>query len=415
MEFFKSDQIVFLRDKVVHQSAGGFVFYEEPASHILYVALLQKSDGKFYIPKGHIQKNEKSELAALREIKEELMLDKNPKIITKIGKDSYVFTLPNDKRPHYKNVHLYVFNLPQKENIKPLEKEDFISAQWLEFDEALEKIAFDKKNLQKAKQCFYSHKSTTLEFNKIKYSITKILKDNLKNNIFAVVFAGSIASENYKKSWSDIDILIVINVLDLRAKQKIAQIVNILEKRHKQHFGINAITKQEFQNPVLPTISMEGKTLQALLDLKLSPERLIFCKNKYNKNIYSPNKKEIKNYSISNLAMFLLRNRRILTRQSPKTMKQYKSMVAKEIRASFIMVKLAIQYFTLHNCKSNKEIMRKSEDLFSDFDFNTLKNNLKIIDKWSQIKNSHQLDKILNSTDSFIEKFSHYVFEKASK
>lgn len=415
MKFSKLDQVVFLRDKVVHQSAGGFVFYEESISHILYVALLQKSDGKFYIPKGHIFKNEQPDIAALREVKEELKLKKAPDIVTKIGMDSYAFTLVDDKRIHYKNVHLYVFNMSQKETIKPLKNENFISAQWLEFDEALEKISFDKENLLKAKQCFYSHKPMALELNKIKYLITKILKDNLKNNIFAIVSVGSIASGNYKKSWSDIDVLIVVEKLDLQAKKKVAQIVETLEKKYGMHIGINTITKQEFQNPLLPVISMDGKTLQALLDLKFSPKRLIFCKNKCSKDIYSPSKKEIKDYSISNLAMFLLRNRQTLTRRSPKTMKEYKGIIAKEIRASFIMAKLAIQHFSLHNCKNNKEIIRKSEVLFSHFNFDTLKDNLKIIDKWSQIKDYHQLDKILNSTDTFIEEFSHYVFKKASK
>ncbi len=66
MEFSKSDQIEFFEDKVIHQSAGGFVFYEATDSHILYVALLQKPDGKFYIPKGHIFKNEEPNRAALR-------------------------------------------------------------------------------------------------------------------------------------------------------------------------------------------------------------------------------------------------------------------------------------------------------------------------------------------------------------
>lgn len=158
MEFSKSDQIEFFDDRVNHQSAGGFVFYESKDSHILYVALLQKPDGKFYIPKGHILIDEKPEQAAIREVREELTLDKNPEIIGKIGIDRYTFTLPDDKRIHYKNVHLYFFGLSQKEDIKPLEREDFIKAEWIEFNEALEKMAFDKENLLKARQCFYFHK-----------------------------------------------------------------------------------------------------------------------------------------------------------------------------------------------------------------------------------------------------------------
>jgi len=253
---------------------------------------------------------------------------------------------------------------------------------------------------------------TSSKLNRIKQSVIKILKNNLKNNLFAIVSVGSIASANYKKSWSDVDVLIVVEKLDLQTKKKITQSIKALEKIHKQHFGINTIIKQEFQNPALPDISLDGKTLQALLDLKLSPERLIFSKNKQINKIYSPSRKEIENYSISNLFMFLLRNRKTLTRQIPKTLKEYKNIVAKEMRASFIMTKLAIQYFTLYNCSNNKEIIQKAENLFTDFNFNILKTNFQRIDKWSQIKRHNQLDEILKSTDMFIEKFSHYISKK---
>lgn len=254
-----------------------------------------------------------------------------------------------------------------------------------------------------------------LELNKIKESIARILKNKLKDNLFAIISTGSFSSGDFKQSWSDIDVLIVVERLDLQTKKNIAQTINILEKKHKRHFGVNTITKKEFRNPILPAISMEGKTLQALLDLKYSSDRLIFCKNKQLKYFYLPNNKKIRDYSISNLAMFLLRNRRTLTRQIPKTFNEYKKTIEKEVRASFIMTKLAIQYFTLYNCQNNKEMIKKAEELFKGFNFNILKLNLKVINKWPRIKKYKQLDKILKSTDIFIENFSHYVFKKASK
>lgn len=158
MKFSETDQIEFGEKKVIHKSAGGFVFYESPESHALYVALLQKSDNKFYIPKGHLLKDESSEVAAVREIKEELMLKETPKLVAELGMDSYTFNLPNDNRLHYKYVNLYVFILEQKNIINPLESEGFINAKWLKFDEAFKKMAFDKDNLLKARQLFYFNK-----------------------------------------------------------------------------------------------------------------------------------------------------------------------------------------------------------------------------------------------------------------
>jgi len=201
----------------------------------------------------------------------------------------------------------------------------------------------------------------------------------------------------------------------LKTKRKIAEVNEFLEKEYQCRFGISVITKTEFQNPFSPVVSMEGKNLQTLLDLKSSPERLIFCKDKQIDKIYSPSEREIREYSVSNFAMFLLRNRRTLTKSIPKTFEEYKKIVEKEMRAGFIMAKLAIQHFSLYNCRSNKEIFEQSKKIFDDFNFSVLENNLRMIDKWGEIKEKSQLDEILEATDSFIESFSRYIFEKLSK
>lgn len=255
------------------------------------------------------------------------------------------------------------------------------------------------------------------ELNKIKQNIVKTLKEALQDNLFALISAGSVAWGDYKKLWSDIDILIVVEKIDLEIKQKIATAKSVLEKKYKKHFGVNIINKQEFQKPILPAISLEGKTLQALLEAKMFPDRIIFCKDKLmniNK-FYSPDKNAVRNYSISNIAMFLLRNRRTLSDKKIGLFKNYKNIIAKEMRASFIMAKLAIQYFTFHVCSNNKEVINRAEKLFPDFDFQALKTNLQIIAKWNKTKERSQLDAILRFNDSFIENFSHYVFEKTKK
>lgn len=254
-----------------------------------------------------------------------------------------------------------------------------------------------------------------LELNKVNQFIIETLKDALKSNLFAVVSTGSVAKGYFKEKWSDIDVLIVVEKMDLKTKNKIFTVVNILEKKYKKHFGLNIIKKQEFQEPVFSTFSLEGKTLQTLLELKMFPDRIIFCKDKTIKKIYFPNKDDVKKYSISNIAMFLLRNRRTLCSQKTKTPGDYKNIVAKEMRASFIMTKLAIQYFTLHTCANNEEIIQLANKIFPDFSFKTLKINLQSIDHWNKTTKQSQLNNLLILNDSFIENFSHYVFEKAQK
>ncbi len=253
-----------------------------------------------------------------------------------------------------------------------------------------------------------------LDLNKINKYVVEKLKNKLGSNLFAVISTGSVASKNYKKFWSDVDILIVTIKIDLKTKRTIAEIIDTLSKKIKQRFGINVISKNDARNPKLPSQSLEGKTLQTLLDLKMAPERIIFCKIKKPK-FYCPNRKEIKQYSLLNIAMLLLNNRRNVTMQIPKTLKEYKYMVAKTIRLGFIITKLAVQYFNLNNCTTNQSIIDKAKKLFKDFNFDVLKKNLRIINKWNNTNNYFYLERTFQSTDNFIEKFSHYVFKKTKK
>lgn len=253
-----------------------------------------------------------------------------------------------------------------------------------------------------------------IELNKINKFIIKSFKDKLKDCLFAIISDGSLTSKDYNDVWSDIDIMVVVEKNDLRVKQKIAQVKEFLQGRFNKLFGINVILKEESQNPLNPTINLDGKTLQALLELKKIPERLLFCKNKKVK-FYTPNKKEIKKYSLSNIAMFLLRGRRDLTAKKFKYIEDYKKITERQIRASFIITKLAVQYFTLYICKNKKETLKKAEKVFFDFNFKVLKNNLLAINNWSKIKTKSQLNIILRETDRFIEVFSKYIFNKIKK
>lgn len=158
MKFEENDQIEYSPDAVKHESAGGFVFFEDQLTHELFVTLLRKADGHYVIPKGHLQKGEVPKAAAIREVKEELSLKDTPEIISFIGIDSYTFTLDDSGLIHHKNVHLYIFLTDKKVNIEPLKNEGFETAEWLSFEVALEKISFDKKNLLKARQSFYYNK-----------------------------------------------------------------------------------------------------------------------------------------------------------------------------------------------------------------------------------------------------------------
>ena len=402
------DKIKIKKNKVFHESAGGYVFFNDFRRNNLYIAVLKKKDGKFYIPKGRIKKGENPKEASLREIKEELGIKTKLEEIGKVGINKYSFFIGNNKKENKKKVHLYAYFSKEKIKIKPLRREDFIKAEWMVISRAKKKISFDKTSLQEAISIFKSSKGKLVEINK---DIVNSFKNFLKENLFAIISDGSLFSNYYNDIWSDVDLILAVEKNNLEIKQKISHVKFILEKKYKKHFGINIISKNELQNPSNPTIAFDGKTLQALLELNKFPERLLFYRDK-NITFYVPNKREIQKYSLSNIFMFLLRERKDLSSVELKNLKDYKKMTERQIRASFIITKLAIQYLDSNFYKGKEEIINEAKRIFPDFKFNILEDNLLVIKKWGNKRSMAEFKNILKRTDIFIESFSKYILRK---
>ena len=73
----------------MHESAGGVVFYLSPTEKTLWVALVQKQNLQYFLPKGHLKSGESPYEAAIREIKEELTLEDDLRLIGELGTQSY--------------------------------------------------------------------------------------------------------------------------------------------------------------------------------------------------------------------------------------------------------------------------------------------------------------------------------------
>jgi predicted nucleotidyltransferase len=219
-----------------------------------------------------------------------------------------------------------------------------------------------------------------LDSNKIKSSIVNKLLDALNENLLAIVLAGSFP-DSFKKEWSDIDLLIVVHKLNLDTKLILARVIAKLEDDTKLHHGINVITEEEFLTPRFPEILLESKTLQALIDLKKYPERLIYFDKAVDlEKVYSPDIDTLKQYSLSNIGMFLKRNRRALT-TTLYTDKSKKELLKREMRASLIITKLAVQYFTGEPQDKYQDVLNRAKLIFSDFNFEVIENNFRIIKK----------------------------------
>ncbi|EKD91425.1 MAG: MutT/NUDIX family protein [uncultured bacterium] len=128
-------------------SAGGIIF--NPKGQVLLINNAAMRDPKksyWGFPKGHIHSGESSQDAALREVEEEVGI--KAKVLGKVGDSKYVFNSKEGKV--FKVVIMYLMTCAE-DNITH-QTEELLGAQWLEAEDALEKLSFptDKGLLKKA-------------------------------------------------------------------------------------------------------------------------------------------------------------------------------------------------------------------------------------------------------------------------
>jgi len=118
-------------------SAGGVVMKID--SRGPKVLLIKDSYGHWTWPKGHIEKGETPDEAALREISEETGLGRL-EIIKILGRQEYYFTRKNIKI--FKTVYLFVVKADPGDKIIP-QISEIEAAQWFSAEVALQKIEYE--------------------------------------------------------------------------------------------------------------------------------------------------------------------------------------------------------------------------------------------------------------------------------
>ena len=115
-------------------SAGGVVYREEGRK--TYILLIKDLYRRWALPKGKIEKDEKAEETAVREIEEETGISKLEKI-ENLGTIRYFFTFSG--QPIFKIVHNFLFKTDQKNLSPSFEIKD---AKWIELNQVLKKISY---------------------------------------------------------------------------------------------------------------------------------------------------------------------------------------------------------------------------------------------------------------------------------
>ncbi len=153
------------KEKLIRKFSAGAVVFKKENEELKFLLLKREKKGttsgktikkkpkiEWILPKGEIEKGEKSQDTILREIGEEAGLF-NLKIIDDLGREEYFYRAPwEDNKLTFKLVRYFLIESKDKKKPIPEEKEGFTEAGWFTAKEALDKITYkeSKKILKKA-------------------------------------------------------------------------------------------------------------------------------------------------------------------------------------------------------------------------------------------------------------------------
>lgn len=130
-----------------HLSASAVVYFKNKEG--TKILLIKKTDGRIFLPKGHVNYGEKPSNAALREAKEEAGLISGI-VKRKIDEYSYIFTPEYGFATHNKTVNTYLIE-GKKIKLKALVAEGFVDAFLVSPNEAKKMCSFEDEKKMIAK------------------------------------------------------------------------------------------------------------------------------------------------------------------------------------------------------------------------------------------------------------------------
>lgn len=129
-------------------SAGGIIC-QKSEDDFDFLLILDSYDC-WTFPKGHIEKGEKPEMAAQREIAEEVGLE-NLKVIQKLAKNDYWFK--DKKTLIHKYVYFYLMETPPESILKP-QTAEIKDARWFNYEEGMEILGYKKDSAPILKKAY---------------------------------------------------------------------------------------------------------------------------------------------------------------------------------------------------------------------------------------------------------------------
>jgi 8-oxo-dGTP pyrophosphatase MutT (NUDIX family) len=143
------------KEKLIRRFSAGAVVFQIKKGKPKFLLLKREKKGEtsgkttkkspkveWILPKGEIEKGEKSQNTILREVQEEAGL-KDLKIIDEVGKEQYFYRAPwEGNKLTFKIVRYFLIESKDKKEPNPEVKEGFTQAKWFTPEEVLDKITY---------------------------------------------------------------------------------------------------------------------------------------------------------------------------------------------------------------------------------------------------------------------------------
>lgn len=234
------------------------------------------------------------------------------------------------------------------------------------------------------------------------------------SNIKYLIISGSFSNGTNIDSWSDIDLLLVLDNITFKDYIATSKISKDLKDVTSFEVSIDLISSNDINHINAGFVKRyHPKIIQTLIEADLDKSKVIYQNGDFIINISD---KDVRNTSINNVNFFYQEIIKNLTRSSQGDMKQIKAVLKIIIKRIFNLLKMGIQSIELTPPQNKSLVIKLTEKYFPDlnnkllYELQTLRKNW--LDNNDKEKMIDLLEKIYIYSNEYYEVYSRVYLTK---
>lgn len=229
--------------------------------------------------------------------------------------------------------------------------------------------------------------------------------EEIKEQLYCVIFTGSFFYSPDSGNWKDIDIIIVTAKNSITLQKDISEISQKLKSISTADISVDIISEKDVINPS-NILKLHTKVANAIYEANSNPSRVVFLNSK--EELYKLTKQDVKIYSRTAIRELYQEAHKDISRNLSIILKEKKEEILKKyIKRIFNIIKMAIIFKTGRIPKTKKEALEIATELFN-YDFKKIESYIRIIDIWPNIK-ENEFDTLILQLVNEIYSFYKYL------